>query len=78
MIDNPNITNAINCLKSEWNSHNIGIINEIVTLESGTVVGLIAYKASIYWGCVMIMVYYSHRPAYAVLSNGVWQKPIWL
>lgn len=77
---NPNLEAALQVVKTNWSSYEVGISHVAPVAAGGPVAGVIVYKYNDEYGAVLVMSYHPMfpHPAYCRLFAGEWQTPYWL
>lgn len=77
---NPNLQAALEVVKTNWASYEVGISHVAPVAAGGPVAGVIVYKYDDQYGAVLVLSYHPMfpHPAYYRLFAGEWQTPYWL
>lgn len=77
---NPNLEAALDVIKTNCASYEVGISHVAPVAAGGPVAGVIVYKYDDQYGAVLVLSYHPMfpHPAYCRLFAGEWQTPYWL
>ena len=77
---NPNISAALEVLKTNWTSYDVGISHVTNIAAGGPVAAAIVYKYTNDYGAVLILSYHPMfpHPAYCRMFAGEWTTPYWI
>lgn len=77
---NENIMTALENIKTNWASYEVGMSHQVGIQAGGPVCGAIVYKYTDDYGAVLIISYHPMfpHPAYCRLFAGEWTTPYWL
>lgn len=77
---NPNISAALEYIKTNWSTYDAGISHVTGIPAGGPVAGAIVYKYSDDYGAVLVLSYHPMfpHPAYCRMFAGEWTTPYWI